>query len=373
MDILKTIINIAILNIKIFFFKFFIKEGKVILFFFSRKNLTLINKNYLDYLFNNFDKKILIIYGHQLKKIDEKNYYYLKESFLLNYLRDVDIFFSNYVSDKFTKNSIKIYMHHDISTAPLINKNLEKGLFERLIRYNFIFSSQKKSNLMFYNFFIKYSKNKSKKNLPIIYETGYPKLDYLRKKKIKKKLSEKMIVIAPSDYRHIPKLSIYNEIEMIIDLILSKTSFKVYFRPYPGNLGSKKVLNLVNKYKKNNKFILDDSNDYFKVYAKSNYLLTDISGTAVTYSFFTNRKVIFYSRDEKLVKKKYYVNNSYFKDRNKYGVIKNRPKKIINFLTNDNSNTIRNNLRKEITYLDNSKKRIKYLIKSIIKKNEKKI
>ena len=81
MEILKTIVNIAILNLKIFLYKNSVKNGKVLLFFFSRKNLTLTSKNYLEYLFNNFDKKILIIYGHQLKDINYKNYYFLKESF----------------------------------------------------------------------------------------------------------------------------------------------------------------------------------------------------------------------------------------------------------------------------------------------------
>ena len=91
MEILKTIVNIAILNLKIFLYKNSVKNGKV-LFFFSRKNLTLTSKNYLEYLFNNFDKKILIIYGHQLKDINYKNYYFLKESFLLQFLKNVDIF-----------------------------------------------------------------------------------------------------------------------------------------------------------------------------------------------------------------------------------------------------------------------------------------
>ena len=85
MEILKTIVNIAILNLKIFLYKNSVKNGKVLLFFFSRKNLTLTSKNYLEYLFNNFDKKILIIYGHQLKDINYKNYYFLKESFCFNF------------------------------------------------------------------------------------------------------------------------------------------------------------------------------------------------------------------------------------------------------------------------------------------------
>ena len=187
MEILKTIVNIAILNLKIFFYKNSVKNGKVLLFFFSRKNLTLISKNYLEYLFKNFDKKILIIYGHQLKNFDNKNYYFLKESFLLKYLINVDIFFTNYISDKFTYNSLKIYMHHDISTAPLVDKKKEKDLFKRLVQYDLIFSPQKKSSIMFHKFLEKHNKKKSSKNIPTIYEVGYPKLDYLRKKKNHKK------------------------------------------------------------------------------------------------------------------------------------------------------------------------------------------
>ena len=100
-------------------------------YFFFKKNLTLISKNYLEYLFKNFDKKILVIYGHQLENINYKNYYFLKESFLLKYLINVDIFFTNYLSDKFTCNSIKIYMHHDISTAPLVDKK-KKKIFSKI-------------------------------------------------------------------------------------------------------------------------------------------------------------------------------------------------------------------------------------------------
>ncbi len=367
MEILKTIVNIAILNLKIFIYKNSVKNGKVLLFFFSRKNLTLISKNYLERLFNNFDKKILVIYGHQIKNINYKNYYFLKESFLLKFLTNIDIFFTNYVSDKFTSNSIKIYMHHDISTAPLVDKSKEKDLFQRLIKYDLIFSPQKKSSIMFHKFLNKHNSKKSFINIPTIYEVGYPKLDYLRRKKVKRNLNEKIIVIAPTDYRHVQKLSIYNELDNIIDLILKKTKYKIYFRPYPANLKTERILRLVKKYSNIKRFNLDNSNDYIDVYSKSRYLLTDISGTAITYSYFTNRKVIFYSRNEKLVKKMFYKDNSYFKDRNKFGVIKSKPIEIVNFINNDNSNYSNKQIKKEIKYLDKSKQRIKFLLKKYLK------
>ncbi len=366
MEILKTIINIAILNLKIFFYKNSVKNGKVLLFFFSRKNLTLISKNYLNYLFDNFDKKILVIYGHQLKSINYKNYYFLKESFLLKYLKNIDIFFTNYVSDKFTDNSIKIYMHHDISTAPLVDKRKEKDLFQRLIKYDLIFSPQKKSSIMFHEFLNKHNKKKSLRNTPVIYEVGYPKLDYLRQKKIERNLNEKIIVIAPTDYRHVQKLSIYNELDNIIDLILKNTNYTIYFRPYPANLKSEKILRLIKKYSNIKRFNLDNSNDYINIYSKARYLLTDISGTAITYSYFTNRKVIFYSSNEKLVKKMFYKDNSYFKDRNRFGVVKNKPIEIVNFINNDNSKYSNKQIRKDIKYLDRSKQRIKFILKKYL-------
>ena len=366
MEIIKTIVNIAILNLKIFFYKNSVRNGKVLLFFFSRKNLTLISKNYLQFLFNKFDKKILVIYGHQLNNINYKNYYFLKESFLLKYLTNIDIFFTNYVCDKFTNNSIKIYMHHDISTAPLVDKRKEKDLYQRLIKYDLIFSPQKKSNIMFHKFLDKYNKKKSLINIPVIHEVGYPKLDYLRRKKIRRNLKKKIIVIAPTDYRHVQKLSIYNELDNIIDLILKKTSYTIYFRPYPANLKSEKILRLIRKYSNIKRFKLDNSNDYTDVYLKSRYLLTDISGTAFTYAYFTNRKVIFYSRNEKLVKEMFYTDNSYFKDRNRFGVIKSKPIEIINFMNNDNSNYSSKKIKNDIKYLDNSKQRIKFLLKKYL-------
>ena len=191
MDIIKTIVNIIIINLKIILFKKKNDSRKVLLFFFSRKNLTLINKNYLNSLFENFDNNILIIYGHQVNNFQEKNYFFLKESFLLNYLLNIDIFFCNQLSDKFTKNSKKIYMHHDLSTAPLVDKKKERNLFQRLIKYDFIFTPQKSSSEMFKNFLLKFSNKNFIKKLPIIFESGYPKLDYLRKKKNKKKIFKK--------------------------------------------------------------------------------------------------------------------------------------------------------------------------------------
>ena len=75
------------------------------------------------------------------------------------------------------------------------------------------------------------------------------------------------------------------------------------YRPHPLNAKEIEVLNIEKKFKNNPYFKLDISNDYFKVYKESNFLITDLSGTAYTYALLTNNPVIFFSRNENYVNK----------------------------------------------------------------------
>ena len=50
---------------------------------------------------------------------------------------------------------------------------------------------------------------------------------------------------------------------------------------------------VLNKYSNYKKFYFDQSSNYSKIYLKSLTLITDISGTAYTYAFFTKNPVIF--------------------------------------------------------------------------------
>ena len=110
---------------------------------------------------------------------------------------------------------------------------------------------------MFQNFFNKHNSDLNNK-IPKLMETGYLKLDYLRKKiKLDRKIDNN-IVIAPTDCRHIEKLSIYDDLENLIKNILSNTKFKIFFRPYPANRNIPKILNIVNLFKnrlKNRRFL----------------------------------------------------------------------------------------------------------------------
>jgi len=115
-NIFKTLLSVIKINIVIICSK--ILKKKIIFFYHPRKLLTLNNVYYLSELFSDYKKDYLIIYGHEVENYNNKNYFFLLQSFLLKYIFNVDIFFSVNVCEKFTRNSINIYMHHDISTAP---------------------------------------------------------------------------------------------------------------------------------------------------------------------------------------------------------------------------------------------------------------
>ena len=364
-----TLTNVIKLNIIIFKFKIFNSRKKVIFFYHPRKLLTFIHLNYIKDLFNSFNEDYLTLYGHEVDKFYEKNHYFISHSFLLKWIFNVDIFISVNVSDVFTKNSKKIYIHHDISTTPLVNVKKEKELFKRLLKYDFIFASNKACMSMFINFLKKYNSDLNLK-VPKIIETGYIKLDYLKKNIKSDRLINNSIIIAPTDYRHMENLSMFNDIIKIINNLLLDTSFNIVFRPYPANRNALKTLDINNTYKNNPRFKFDTSEDYSEIYSKSICMITDTSGTAYTYAFFTKRPVIFISKSEKLLEELGYNKLDYFIDRKKIGMIledideiKNNLEKISSI--HEKTKPSNDILENEITYLGKSKYRIFELIKEL--------
>jgi len=367
-DICKTFYSIIIINMIVIFFKLIKK--KIIFFYHPRKNLTLNHVHYLEDLFSYFYKDYIVLHGHEVKDYTRKHFFYVSQSFLIKWLLNIDIFISLNVCEKFPGKSVNIYMHHDVSTAPLVEIKKEKQLYERLIKYNYIFSSDEKSKKMFNNLFTKYKKNNIKK-IPKILSVGYYKLDYLIKKFKKLKVLNKQIVIAPSDYRHIKELTILNNLNEIIKKLLLKTNYKIIFRPYPANRDSKLIKKIKKKFEKEKNFYLDVSDDYFEIYSKSLCLITDISGTAYTYAFMTNRPIIFFSKKESALNKFNLLDLDYFKDRKKVGYIANNSNDVIKYIKKfengyNNIKKSNRNLINEFDYLGKSKNRIKNVVDKIV-------
>ena len=373
-DLFKAFLSLIKLNLIILFNKILYPKKKIIFFYQPKKNFNIKSANFIEDLFNDLGKNFLFFISFSSSNVKGYNYYYIKQSFL-KWIINVDLFLSTNVCDVFTKNSTAIYMHHDIYDTPLVDVKNEKNFFQRLIKYDYLFLSNRKNMVMFQNFFNKHNSDFNNK-IPKLMETGYLKLDYLRKKiKLDRKI-DNSIVIAPTDYQHVGKLSIYDDLENLIKNILSNTKFEIFFRPHPSNRNTLKILNIVNTFKNNGNFKLDKNEEYFEVYSKSVCLITDISGTAYTYAFLTNKPVIFFSKNEKLINELGHGKLSYFEDRNKIGAIIKNSNEIFEIINNINflekkikiSNS---SLLKEINYLGNSKNRIKEIINEIlIKKNK---
>ena len=310
-----SLISILIINIIIFYKK---KNKKKILFVYLPHLKK--KKNYYSKIFNKIENNF-IIYS-TLNLSISSNFYTIKPSYL-KFIMGVDFFFSDYVVDKFTPRSKRVYIHHDIYDTPLVSRNKEKELSKRLLRYNFILIPSVKSLKVFKLLFKKY-----KKKPKILILGEYPKLTSLLKKNIfLRKKGKPTIVIAPSGFYGIPKLSIKDHLQKII-IELLKIDIQIILRPHPSNRNHKIVKVIENKFKKINNFKIDISDDYSKIYSKSSLLITDYSGTAYTYAMYTLNPVIFISLNKNYINKLNYNSLNYFKDRKKIGLILNNYSKI---------------------------------------------
>jgi len=129
---------------------------------------------------------------------------------------------------------------------------------------------------------------------------GYPKLDSLISKYNNRAVSENefRVIYAPSlcSTENTPYSTLIKYADLMIGDLLSN-GFYVVFRPHP--LSFKKaeystIKSIVDKYKNNDSFTLDKSSDYFEVISSCDALITDISGTAFSYSFCFERPSIFF-------------------------------------------------------------------------------
>ena len=156
---------------------------------------------------------------------------------------------------------------------------------------------------------------------------------------------------------------------------MQKKKYNVVFRPHPSNLNSNIVDRIENKFSKYKNFNIDKSKNYLNTYSNSFLMITDLSGTAYTYSFLTLNPVLFFSISEDVLKKNSYNSLNYFKDRKKIGYIVNHENKLIKliqkskFRNSDRLNFIHNNIKK--MNINNSKKLFEaYIQKNVLKKDD---
>ena len=244
------------------------------------------------------------------------------------FLKNIQLFISSYVNYVFPPNSKNIYICHDISDAPMVNKKIEKKIFSALSKLHYIFLSSENVVNYFSEKFMYYKINKKP---PILFNTGYLKLDNVIKNIKKLNNDCNQILLAPTYSKQLSKYNMTNKIDEII-MKLINNGYKLIYRPHPLDLTKKGNQGLVRfirkKYEKYNNFKIDISSSYLKSYSQAKLLITDFSGTAYTFSYSTLKPVIFFSPNEKDLNKETLKNLYYFKDRKNVGVVNTKLKKM---------------------------------------------
>ena len=319
---IKSIIEIFIITNLIF------KKNKVIMFYFPVKAY---QENILEIIKKLDKKKYLVLSAfnnstsREIKNI--KNSFFLDIAYLKYipfknlFLRNIDFFLSSYLTYIFPPNSKNVYISHDIYDAPMINKKLEKKMFIRINKIDYIFVASEVSK----KYLLMKLREFNKKINPKLFNTGYLKLDHVYKKLKDKNKNKNSILIAPAYTLNYKKFNMTGKLIKLITFLLDELNEEVIYRPHPLDLtlkgDQKLVRNIVIKFKDNPKFKTDFSVSYLDSYKNAKILLTDITSTAYTFAFSTENPVIFYSPKENIIKKDDYFNISYIKDRNKVGII----------------------------------------------------
>ena len=321
-----SIVNCTFLNLIFFLFKFFLRK-KILFFFFARKKLVGTSSYYINDLLKNLKKNYIVFYGVDSFVLNNKYHVILQKYF--NYIFFVDIFLSNYLSEKVIKSKVRIYLHHDIYDTPIVSRNNERYLVNVLSNYNYIFVPSKSSQSIFCNLFTKY-KNKSHVIFKII---KYPKIEYFFKNKVHYFIKN-IIVIAPTNIYSFKKISLVNYLDKLITYILRTTNYKIVFRPHPSNIDDAKINFYLQKFINNKRFFYDTSYNYQKIYSESKLMITDLSGTAYTYALIFNKPVIFFipKTFQYSLRNNFNLNSNYFRDMNLIGSVASNFQSISRFL-----------------------------------------
>lgn len=152
------------------------------------------------------------------------------------------------------------------------------------------------------------NKNEIINNLPKkkIYETGYFYLDFLENNCNKDLVKKNYVLFAPS--WNYDENNLFNNHGHIIIENLIKNNFFVIFRPHPEIIkrNKKRFNQIINIFKNNDNFIIDNKSSNIESMEKASILITDNSSIAIEYSFVFCRPVVFIDYKDKIHNKNFH-------------------------------------------------------------------
>lgn len=367
-EILRSIVSLILINFRIFLN---FSNKKVILFNFPREQVAKKDLDYIFDLFKNLENDFLIFFVHKITdNTKKKNNLYFMNQYFLKFIFFVNYFFSNYISDFFPFSSKNIYIHHCITDSPLTDIRKNNEIASRFNKYDFILINSIFVKKYFEDIIDKYSKKSKLKKITKVIDVGYPRIDYLFKEinKIKTLQKKNSIIIAPANFIAFKNFTLLSYLEFIVDKLLKYFNFNIIFRPHPQNRKNFYKFKFLKKYKNEKRFLIDTSDNYLNNYYNTKFMISDLSGTAFTYSFLTENPVLFFLKNEKIYKKNY-RKFEHFKLRNKIGLVCSEKKKFVKYIKKliKNKKVFKNKIKYEkqrLTNLSNAKDNIHTLIKN---------
>jgi CDP-glycerol:poly(glycerophosphate) glycerophosphotransferase len=116
--------------------------------------------------------------------------------------------------------------------------------------------------------------------------------------------------------------------DIVAALLDQFKNYKIIFRPHPHTLDTPEVKKVAQRFKDHPQFEFDtNASFYMENYARSQLMITDMSGTAFTYAFTTSRPAVFFSHKDDTVES-IFGKIHYFKDREKIGYVATSVKEL---------------------------------------------
>lgn len=185
-----------------------------------------------------------------------------------------------------------------VSLMPLRNVFLSDAFKDQ----DFVFIATEYQKIDFLN--LKFDNKSGVQNTKLVL-AGYPKLDLVRNRVNKIQLDQKAtdkttIVFAPT-HRYEGNIEVAlspTEIYSLIQNVL-KLDCNLIFRPHPVFLNDYKefISGLKSRFEVDGRFQIDESTDYTRVYTAADLLITDFSGTGLTFMWAFDKPVIFFTEN----------------------------------------------------------------------------
>ena len=241
---------------------------------------------------------------------------------IVNHLDFVDVFLTPVIVSGLPARAKKVYFLHDIHDSPLGDEATTRKISEALREFDYVFLPSQASVDLFKQV-VPLARTGADQPLTLI-AGGYPKLDRLRDYFQTHQRDARTLIYAPTviGYGFDEVVSLPGHGDAIIDAVLQRIpDYKLIFRPHPHTLHLPVVRALAAKYQDHPRFVFDDNASfYMDHYSEAALMISDVSGTAFTYAFATERPVVFFSPDEAAVRAKF-AGLRYVKDREQIGCV----------------------------------------------------